>query len=305
MARVLLIHWNEAEARERLARLHKAGFAAEACWKSGDPEQFKGIRHHPPDALVIDLGRLPSHGRAVAVYFRQTKATRGVPLIFVDGAAEKVAAIRAQLPDAVYTDWNGSAAAIRRALRAPRKAVIVPPTMDAYAHSPLPKKLGIKAGLRVLLVRPPAGFEARLAGLFAEHLGASADTVELETALPDAEPADVVIAFAKSRAELAARLARALELRADAGRIWICWPKQGAKLALDLTQNDVRAAGLAAGLVDYKICAIDETWSGLCFARKASERTARRGRVSPGRRGGGAARGSAANAKNAARRRRG
>lgn len=272
----MLIHWNEAEARERLARLRKAGFAAEACWQTGSSEQFKRIRHDPPDVLLIDLGRLPSHGRAVGVYFRQSKTTRGVPLVFVDGAADKVAAIQAQLPDAVYTDWKGAAAAIRRALRAPRGAVVVPPTMDAYARSPLPRKLGIKAGVRVLLVRPPAGFERRLAELVAEHLGDDADTVGLETALADATPGDIVIAFAKARAELAARLARALELRADAGRIWICWPKQSAKLALDLTQNDVRAAGLAAGLVDYKICAIDETWSGLCFSRKAPAGRARR-----------------------------
>jgi hypothetical protein len=267
--RIMLIHWNEAEAKERIARLRKAGFAAEACWESGGSERFKGIRRNPPDVLLIDLGRLPSHGRAVGVYFRQAKATRGVPLVFVDGAAEKVAAIRAQLPDAVYTDWKGAAAAIRRALRAPRGPVVVPPTMDAYAHSPLPGKLGIKAGVRVCLVRPPAGFERRLAELIAEQLGDEADTVELETALPDAVAADIVIAFAKSRAELAARLARAMELRCDAGRIWICWPKQTAKLALDLTQNDVRAAGLAAGLVDYKICAIDETWSGLCFSLRS------------------------------------
>jgi hypothetical protein len=54
----------------------------------------------------------------------------------------------------------------------------------------------------------------------------------------------------------------------DAGRLWICWPKKASGITTDVTQNEVRSIGLAAGLVDFKICAIDETWSGLCFTRR-------------------------------------
>jgi hypothetical protein len=80
-------------------------------------------------------------------------------------------------------------------------------------------------------------------------------------------PVDLVIWFVKRRAELDAGIERSAAL-AQGGSIWIAWPKQTSKLAGDLTGNDVRSVGLAAGLVDYKVCAIDETWSGLLFTRR-------------------------------------
>ena len=103
MKRVVLIHWNAAEAPGRVERLHRAGFAVEFLLPQGG-KSFAGIRANPPSVLVIDLGRLPSHGRAVAIFFRQQKVTRYVPLVFVDGALEKISATRKLLPDAVYAD---------------------------------------------------------------------------------------------------------------------------------------------------------------------------------------------------------
>src|SRR5687767_14567225 len=102
MPRILLIHWNEAEALERAARLGMAGFEATAIWDETGGVALRRVRENPPDAFVIDLSRLPSHGRDVATWLREGKATRGIPLVFLEGDAEKVARLRALLPDATY-----------------------------------------------------------------------------------------------------------------------------------------------------------------------------------------------------------
>jgi len=106
---------------------------------------------------VIDLSRLPSHGRAIATMLRQRKATRSIPIVFVEGDPEKVARIRETLPDAVYARWRNIRSALRAAIEHPPREPAVPGTMDAYSASPLPKKLGIKPGSVVLLLgAPPA-----------------------------------------------------------------------------------------------------------------------------------------------------
>ena len=143
MARVMLFHWNDVEARERAARLARIGHQAVIpLLRSG--ADFKPIAADPPDAFLIDLSRLPSHGREVAAALRERKATRHVPIVFVDGAPEKVDRIRALLPDATYTDWKRVRGALRAALRRPVAAPVVPGPMAGYSGTPLPQKLGIK-----------------------------------------------------------------------------------------------------------------------------------------------------------------
>ena len=256
MARVFLFHWNEAEARERAARLARIGHQAVIpLLRSG--ADFKTIAADPPDAFVIDLSRLPSHGREVAAALRERKATRNVPIVFVDGAPEKIERIRALLPDATYTDWKHFRGALRTALRRPPAAPVVPGPMAGYSGTPLPRKLGIKPGAVVALRRAPAGFEKTLGRL-----------PEGARVTRTARRADRTLLFVRSRAELARRLpgaARALE----AGQgLWIAWPKQASGMKSGLSERHVRERGLALGIVDYKICAIDETWSGLLFAKR-------------------------------------
>jgi CheY-like chemotaxis protein len=154
MARVFLFHWNEAEARERAARLARIGHQA-VMPRLDSGADFKAIAARPPDAFVIDLSRLPSHGREVAAALRERKATRTVPIVFVDGAPEKIDRIRALLPDAVYTDWKRLRGALRSALRRPPAAPVVPGPMAGYSGTPLPKKLGIKPGSVVALRGAP------------------------------------------------------------------------------------------------------------------------------------------------------
>lgn len=257
MARVLLIHWNAAEAEERAERLRQAGHEAIGLADFSAPV-FSAVREALPDIFVIDLSRLPSHGRAVATFLRQQKAARLVPLVFVGGEAEKVAALQKVLPDALYTEWKGIKMALRKASKLKLENVVVPDTMGAYADTPLPKKLGIRAGSTVLLLDAPPGFARKLKPL--------PEKVELKTAANGM--ARLIFLFVKSRADLNRNFASATRALDERGGVWILWPKRASKVASDLTQADVRQYGMAAGFVDYKVCAVDDTWSGLLFTRR-------------------------------------
>jgi hypothetical protein len=259
LPRLCLFHWNAAEAEERAGRLRAAGFAVRVVSGKGGGPSLLRLGDEPPDAIVIDLSRLPAQGREVGGWLRRRKATRFVPLLFVGGEAEKVARVRALLPDAVYSDWSRIGRDLARALRAPPARPAVPGTMAGYSGTPLPKKLGVKAGSAVLLLGAPADFEATL--------GALPEGVRLLRR--SREPVPLVLLFARSAAELAREFDRAASLLAERGALWLLWPKKSSGLASDLSEAAVRAFGLARTFVDYKICAVDATWSGLRFARRA------------------------------------
>jgi hypothetical protein len=127
-------------------------------------------------------------------------------------------------------------------------------------------KLGIRAGARVALVRAPDGFEAALHPL--------PDGVRLRTQARGTQ--DVVVFFATRLAELERRFdafARSLEPN---GGLWIAWPKRTSSVATDLRENIVRDVGLTHGLVDNKVCAVDDTWSGLRFVYRVEDRPSSR-----------------------------
>lgn len=257
MSRILLIHWNAEERKKRVDLLRRAGHSVRVHSGQG-AEALRSLRAKPTDLFVIDLTRMPSQGGAVGVWLRQQRATRHVPIVFAGGDAEKVARVRKQLPDAVYAEWRGIRGALRQAVARQPKAPVIPGTMDGYAGTPLPKKLGIKEGSLVALLAAPAGFE--------KTLGALPSGVRLTKQARGAP--HVVLLFAKSRAELARRFPAAARALADGGRLWMIWPKKASGVETDLTQAEVRTFGLSNGFVDYKISAIDATWSGLCFARR-------------------------------------
>jgi hypothetical protein len=132
-----------------------------------------------------------------------------------------------------------------------------------YSGTPLAKKLGIKAGSRVALVRAPSGFdETTLAPL--------PDGVRVRTQARAAQ--DVVLFFATRRAELDRRFDGLAHAVAPDGGLWIAWPKRTAGVATDLSENVVRDVGLAHGLVDNKVCAVDDVWSGLRFVYRLKDR---------------------------------
>jgi len=260
--RVQLIHWNAAEARERVERLRAAGYDVAYRELTGpDPDLRRQLRENPPAAFVIDLGRLPSQGRDVGLGLRHTKATRHVPLVFVEGESEKVARIRQLLPDAVYASWSGIGGALKRAIARPPAEPVVPSSaMAGYSGTPLPKKLGIKANSVVALVGAPKDFR--------KTLGALPEGVRLRA--NGRGRCDLTIWFVRSGDELRRRIKAMAALAADAP-LWMAWKKQASGVATDVNEPHVREVGLAAGLVDYKICAIDATWSGLLFRRRKAK----------------------------------
>jgi hypothetical protein len=258
MSKVCLFHWKTDEVPERLARLERAGWAATHV-ELESMAVFRALREDPPAAVVIDLSRLPSHGRDVAVALRHFKGTRQLPIVFVEGAPEKVARIREMLPDAVYASWRGIKGALKRAIARPPDAPVTPRSLlEGYSGTPLPRKLGIKPDLTVALLAAPPDF--------AQTLGPLPAGVKLRRQARGRS--DLIVWFVTSLRELQRRLAQVTGALTDRGGLWIAWPKQASGMATDLNQNIVRRVGLAAGLVDHKVCAIDSIWSGLRFVRR-------------------------------------
>jgi hypothetical protein len=134
--------------------------------------------------------------------------------------------------------------------------------MSGYSGTPLPRKLGIKSGHRVALLRPPAAF--------GEVLGELPDDVVVAERLRGRF--DVIVSFERRRAQVERRLPRLIEALDPAGGLWIAWPKRSSGVESDVTEDIVREAGLAAGVVDNKVCAIDETWSGLRLVIRLRDR---------------------------------
>ncbi len=132
--------------------------------------------------------------------------------------------------------------------------------MPGYSGTPLPKKLGIKSGFRVRLANSPAEVRAELREALAE------------CDLKQGDALDFVMIFSKSRAELAKEFSRMAKLLAPAGMLWVSWPKKSSGVATDVDENVVRGIGLDRGLVDVKVCAVTEVWSGLKFVRRVKDR---------------------------------
>jgi hypothetical protein len=132
-----------------------------------------------------------------------------------------------------------------------------------YSGTPLPRKLGIKSGARLGLIGAPEGFDATL--------GELPDDVTVGRRL-GRRPFDVVVAFFSRRAMLERRLPELAGALDPAGGLWIAWPKRASGVATDVTEDVVRRLGLAAGLVDNKVCAIDDVWSGLRLVYRLRDR---------------------------------
>jgi hypothetical protein len=255
-----LIHWDSSIAQERAAELIRAGFQVEADLLK-DPADIKELKVNPPDVFLIDLSRQPSHGLEIALYIRLSKPTRNIPIVFIGGEPEKVEKVRSKLPDAVYTVWDSAPEAIRQALDNPPLNPAVPNSvLDGYSDAPLVKKLGIKQGMTVSVLGLPGGFLPKI--------GALPDGVSIVEGI--GEKANLILWFARSEEELSRKIPE-IASATPRGGVWIIWPKKTGSLKSDLTQVVVRKFGLASGLVDYKVCSVDETWSGLLFAKRKTK----------------------------------
>lgn len=134
--------------------------------------------------------------------------------------------------------------------------------MPGYSGTPLPKKLGIKDGFRASLVNAPTDVLKELKSALAR----------CEVLDGDAQELDFVVIFTKSRSDLKSKFEPAAKSLTSAGMLWIGWPKRSSGVVTDLNENVVRETGLNGGLVDVKVCAITEVWSGLKFVRRLKDR---------------------------------
>jgi hypothetical protein len=132
--------------------------------------------------------------------------------------------------------------------------------MAGYSGTPLVKKLGIRSQLRVAFFRLPPEVRAELEDNLAHCRAAGPG------------PLDFVMIFVKSQAELRKRFPQFARQLAPAGMLWVSWPKKSSGVTTDVGENDVRGIGLEAGLVDVKVCAVSEIWSGLKFVIRVKDR---------------------------------
>jgi hypothetical protein len=133
--------------------------------------------------------------------------------------------------------------------------------MPGYSGTPLPKKLGIKAGFRVQLADAPAEVRAELSEALADC-----------SIVKQGDALDFVMVFTQSRTQLTKEFSRLAKRLAPAGMLWVSWPKKSSGVATDVGENVVREIGLDAGLVDVKVCAVTDVWSGLKFVRRLKDR---------------------------------
>jgi CheY-like chemotaxis protein len=257
MMTIRLVCWNEALAAERAAVLTKAGLEVEAS-PFNPAGMITRLRENPPALILIDLDRLPSHGREVAGMLRNSKALREIPIVFAGGAEDKLARIKTELPDATFTEWPKAAAVVKRTLKKAPPVTVTPVAhMQRYAGSPLARKLDLKKGTKALLIAPEDGF----IDLLGEPEG-----VEFQTKVT--AHTTLMLWFVRTSAEMQHAFDIAGARMLPGCHLWVIYPKKAGKIKTDFNQNDVRDAGLEQGLVDYKICAVDADWSGMKFARR-------------------------------------
>ena len=135
--------------------------------------------------------------------------------------------------------------------------------MAGYSGTPLPKKLGIKEGSRIALVNAPK--------VFPTELGELPDNVQLIKR--PAKSLDIILLFVLTEQALMRDFAKLAAKLVSNGMLWIAWPKKSSGVKTDLSEDRVRQIGLDAGLVDVKVCAIDDTWSGLKFVYRLKDRS--------------------------------
>lgn len=254
MARVRVLHWKAVEAEPFFRVLKDAGHSIE-YEEEFRTELMRSWRKSPPDVFVIDLSRLPSQGKEIAIALRQSPATRVTPIVFCQGEEQKVASVRALMPDALYCNLSNLEDSISSALSAKATSGVVPPAMmDRYGERTAAQKLGIQPGSKVALFEPPPRVESILGELPGE--------VEFVDG-----PADVTLCFLHDPDSLRQAFSD-LRSQASKTRLWMLWQKKNSTHHSGVTEPAVREAGLSLGLVDYKICSVDKNWSAMLFARK-------------------------------------
>lgn len=251
-----------SEAEEVLDVLRDAGYTVEYKPEFRS-EMLREWRKSPPDAFVIDLSRLPSHGKEIAIALRRSPTTRRIPIIFCQGELRKVAALRELLPDASYCQIPELVQTVTSALTRPVAECVIPAAMmDRYQGRSTAEKLGLRQGSTLALIDPPPHV-AKILG----ELPAQVEWLEGD--------ADVTLCFLHNPDSLRRTFS---EMKGLSGRtkLWMLWCKKTSPGHSGVTEPAVRDAGVSLGLVDYKICSVNQDWSGMLFA--AAGNRSKRGR---------------------------
>jgi CheY-like chemotaxis protein len=253
--RVRVIHWRESEAGPLLDAVRNCGFEPEYLPDPNGSEVARAVRNSPPDVIVIDLSRLPSQGREIAVWLRNRKSTRQIPLVFVGGEAEKVAKVKAVIPDAAYADASELGPVLRTACAGRAPNPVVPPSaMERFKNKTAAQKLGIVPSSTVAVIDAPRDYAA--------VLGDIPEGVEI---LEDPDAVQTVTLWFIRDSESMMKGIRRMRAMASKTKLWLLWRKGPSNR---FREGSIREMGIANGLVDYKICSVNEKWSGILFARK-------------------------------------
>jgi CheY-like chemotaxis protein len=249
-----MFSWNVYAAAERKHLLEAQGFRVDPVMSRGTGMVGK-LKAAAPLALVIDLDSKPAYGREVAIYMRNTASVRHLPMVFAGGVAEKIARVRAEIPDAVYCGWDAVQAGINRAITAPPVRPVRPRARGEVvtSGSVLARKLDLRPEMRVSIEGDVIGLGKRLGLEYEERI--SRETGMAIVVLRTEQDLDAAFDYAAGHLPPAAGL-------------WIVYPKRSGRLKADFSQKDLLAMGAACGLTGYKTCAVDADWSGLKFAWK-------------------------------------
>ncbi len=255
MHRVRVIHWKPAEAAPLLETIRTNGFSPEYDSDSNGSTITRAIRANPPDAVVIDLSRLPSHGRQVGVWMRSLKSTRSIPIVFVGGEPAKLLQVKAVLPDAAYATSSNLARVLKLACAGSiANPVIPPPMMERYKNKTAAQKLGIAASSTVAVIDAPRDYLTVIG-----ELPEGAEVIEDPSAVQN-----VTLWFIRDSEAMLHALRRMRAIAAKT-KLWVVWPKGASN---KFREGPIRETALDNGLVDYKICSVNAQWSGILFAKK-------------------------------------
>lgn len=251
--RAILLHWKASEIEDLARRLQGIDVLPYAP-VSG--EGMKGFAPYPvPDALVVSLDRMPSHGHAVAWHYHSRKATRHVQIVFVGGAPDKAAKVREAMPFAIFCSWEAVAGCVRNTVANPGGVPLATPK-PVPSNRPMHAKLGLKPGMRIALIGAPA---------------------ELHRLVPDLDFEIEIVEAPDSRTEAAFWFVRS-PAEVNDGMAWIA-PRLGPKLRLwvfyrkgkGVTWQGLSESAVPYGLAQFKILSLNAEWTGTGFgaSRKA------------------------------------
>ncbi|HYZ87048.1 MAG TPA: hypothetical protein VE621_21715 [Bryobacteraceae bacterium] len=249
MAKFALVHWNESEAEARVREASSKGVGLELL-RLQPGRTVQTIRSVNPEALLIDLTRMPSNGRAVASVLRSQRSTCHIPILFVGGEPQKVEKALADAPGSQWCEWENIAKAIPKLLATAPKTVA-----KHHSEVPVAKKLNLLGGKTICVLNAPESFLALLE---------SVDGLTVHDQLN--RKFDSVLLFTTTMNELEAGLA-AIFRRTFELPLTLAWPKRASGADSELSMPLLREYLKEFGYIDYKVASIDKTWSAMLFSR--------------------------------------